>query len=66
MQHWALTRDRLQATTTRLDIGDTTVAMGRKLWAASGVTVKGRTREQFLRNLALLVKANAESTPLPR
>lgn len=66
MQHWALTRDRLQATITRLDIGNTTVAMERKLWAASGVAVKGRTREQFLRNLALLVKANTEGTPLPR
>jgi len=65
MQHWALTRDRLQATVTRLDQHRTTVADERKLWEQCGVTVRGRTKEQFIRNLGLLVRANAEGKPLP-
>ena len=65
MQHWALTRDRLQATVTRLDQKRTTVADERALWKNSGVIVRGRTREQFIRNLGLLVRANVEGVPLP-
>jgi hypothetical protein len=58
MKHWILTRDRLQTTVTNLDFGRTTLKFEKAYYSAYGVEIKGRTKQEFIRNLSALINGD--------
>ena len=52
--HWILQRDRMQTIITNLDRNLMTLKAARNYYAAYGITVKGRTKDSFIRELAKL------------
>lgn len=55
MKHWILTRDMLQTIITNLDTNRMTLKAAKLYYLAYGVEVKGRSKEQFIKNLSTLV-----------
>lgn len=55
MKHWTLTRDMMQTIITNLDTNRMTLKAAKLYYSAYGVEVKGRTKEQFIKNLSKLV-----------
>lgn len=51
MKHWILTPDRAQSVVTSLDLGKMTLKAAKLYYSAYGVEIKGRTKEQFIKNL---------------
>lgn len=58
MKHWILTRDRAEAIITNLDRNSMTLKAAKLYYSAYGVTIKGRTKEQFIKTLMAIVKEN--------
>jgi hypothetical protein len=54
-KHWILTRDLMQTIITNLDTNRMTLKAAKLYYLAYGVEVKGRSKEQFIRNLCKLV-----------
>lgn len=55
MKHWVLARDLMQSIITNLDTNRMTLKAAKLYYSAYGVEVKGRTKEQFIKNLSKLV-----------
>ena len=52
---WILKRDLAQAIITNLDTNRMTLKAAKLYYSAYGVEVKGRTKEQFIKNLCKMV-----------
>ena len=55
MKHWILKRDLMQSIITNLDTNRMTLKAAKLYYLAYGVEVKGRSKEQFIKNLTTLV-----------
>lgn len=53
---WILSRDRMQSIITALDLNTMTLKAAKLYYSAYGVVIKGRTKEQFIRNLSKVVE----------
>lgn len=51
VKHWILERTVIQAIITNLDTNRMTLKAAKLYFSAYGVDVKGRTKEQFIKNL---------------
>lgn len=51
MKHWILTRDTAQAITECLDQNKCSLKYAKTYYSAYGVEIKGRTKQQFIKNL---------------
>lgn len=56
MKHWILTRDRMQAIITCLDTNKMNLKAAKLYYSAYGVEIKGKTKEQFIKNLVSAVR----------
>lgn len=58
MKHWVLTDATVQAIITNLDRNLMTLGAAKNYFSAYGVTIKGNTKERFIRNL---INANKDN-----
>jgi len=56
MKHWILTESIMQSTITNLDRNLMKLKAAKTYYAAYGVTVAGKTKEQFIKNLVKQVR----------
>lgn len=58
LDHWIISKDRAAMITTNLDRNLMTVKAAKDYFWAYGVSIKGRTKQQFIKNLWQLVLEN--------
>jgi hypothetical protein len=58
MSHWILTRSTLQTLVTNLDRNLMTLAAAKNYLSAYGAPIPGRTKKEFIKNLAAAVKGD--------
>ena len=56
MSHWILDPVTVQLFTTKLDLGHITLKYAKSYFSAYGCEIKGRTKEQFIKNMIALSK----------
>ena len=55
-RHWILTPDTVQTIIANLDRSLMTLKAAKNYFLAYGVEVKGRTKEQFIKNICAMLK----------
>ena len=60
MKHWILTRATMQSIITNLDRNLMTLKAAKNYFSAYGVEIKGRTKEQFIKNLSKAVSDSSD------
>lgn len=57
---WLINRQTLQTFTTQLDLGHVSLKYAKAYFEGYGVKIRARTKEQFIRELARMVKEQGE------
>jgi hypothetical protein len=57
MKHWILRKDTAQRIIEQLDRNRISLSYAKNYYSAYGVTIKGNTKERFIKQLMLLVNA---------
>jgi hypothetical protein len=57
MKHWILRKDTAQAIIEQLDRNIISLSAAKNYYSAYGFTIKGNTKERFIRQLMSLVNA---------